>query len=378
MERRAVTSAPDWLPIWALPNLVVEEPIETTFVALLPVEDERVSRACERFVGLERFLRTFKDEFGGEIDPSLIMIRIDAPDRVRTVSAVASFRDAVCMSVLPLSHARKLKEGFSLDIQFSDAFDAYPWTLRDEADTHIIARTSGVLALHDVTELQAQCAPALGARRLARHDVDVVLLGALLDRWNALYVGADDPMNLRLFRSLDMARAASRMPGGTDATIFDRGRSIGLWVSAFETLAYDGGADICRVVDLLRRAPWYHRELRDADRTLRARKLLTNIDGDVYRRLLHLRNQFLHGDPVTPDDLGLPMGREALRFAAPLFRLALTAYLDLRFGEPPFDALADHVEYGPYLARFARHHSAQETIEDAILLADTPPPHHLT
>lgn len=367
-----MTAAPDWLPIWALPNLMVDEPVETTFVALVPVEDERVGRACGRFVGLERFLGAFKDEFGGEIDPSLIMIRSDAPDRVRTVSAVASFRDAICISVLPLSHARKLKSGFSLDVQFSDAFDAYPWALRDEGETHIVARTSAVLAIHDVTELQAQCAPALGARRLTQHDIDEVLLDALLKRWGGLYVGAEDPVNLRLFRSLDMARAAARMPGGTDATIFDRGRAIGLWVSAFETLAYDDGADVRRVIGLLRRAPWYHRELRDPDRTLRAKRLPTNVDGDIYGRLLHLRNQFLHGNPVTPDDLALPMGREALRFAAPLFRLALTSYLDLRFGEPAFDALADPVGYGAYFARFVHHHGTQETIEDAILLADNP------
>jgi len=369
-----VTSAPSWMPVWALPNLMVDEPVETTFVALVPVEDERVQQAAEHFVGLARFLGAFKDEFGGEIDPALIMLRDNAPERVRTVSAVASFRDAVCMSVLPLSHARTLKRGQARDIQFSDAFDAYPWTLRDACDMHIIARTSAVLALHDVNELQAQSAPALGARRLMRYDIDEILLEALLSRWNTLYAGAENAENLRLFRSLDMARAASRMPGGTDATIFDRGRSIGMWVSAFETLAYDGGADIRRVVELLRRVPWYHRELRDPDRTLRAKKLATNIDGDIYGRLYHLRNQFLHGDPVTSDALALPMGREALRFAAPLFRLALTAYLDLHFGELPFDAPADPAGYGPYLARFARHHGSQETIEEAVLLADKPLP----
>jgi hypothetical protein len=56
----------------------------------------------------------------------------------------------------------------------------------------------------------------------------------------------------RLFRALEMARAASKMPGGSDATEYNVGRAVALWVSGFEILAHDGHrADFERVLSLL-------------------------------------------------------------------------------------------------------------------------------
>jgi hypothetical protein len=61
-----------------------------------------------------------------------------------------------------------------------------------------------------------------------------------------------------------------------------------------------------------------------------------------------------------------------MRFAAPLFRLALTAALDLRFSETLPDA-SDDQDRGRHAKRsraFAEH---QFLAEDAIHVADEPP-----
>jgi hypothetical protein len=51
-----------------------------------------------------------------------------------------------------------------------------------------------------------------------------------------------------------------------------------------------------------------------------------NLAGVIYERLYRARNDFLHGNPVTDETLRLERCRQsALHFAAPLFRLALTA-----------------------------------------------------
>jgi hypothetical protein len=70
-------------------------------------------------------------------------------------------------------------------------------------------------------------------------DVDTPLLNALLERWRVRY-GTKRPQwsDRALFRSLNMAAAASKMPAGVDLTTFSIGRNIGLWVSAFEILTH--------------------------------------------------------------------------------------------------------------------------------------------
>jgi hypothetical protein len=61
----------------------------------------------------------------------------------------------------------------------------------------------------------------------------------------------------RLFRAIDMARAASKTPGGADASEHDAGRSAALWVSAFEILTHDGNkADLKGVLSQLNSVQW--------------------------------------------------------------------------------------------------------------------------
>jgi hypothetical protein len=72
----------------------------------------------------------------------------------------------------------------------------------------------------------------------------------------------------------------------------------------------------------------------------------TNCAGAIYKRLYDVRSDFLHGNPVTAETLKLAKRQESvLVSAAPLFRLALTAVLDLRSPELS-DASADQ-DYDP-------------------------------
>lgn len=178
----------------------------------------------------------------------------------------------------------------------------------------------------------------------------------------------------RLFRSINMARTASRMPGGSDATFYDAGRAVALWVSAFEILAHDGRADLTRVLRLLARAQWNSSRLTPQDHVVRHRghSLQTNIAGTIYEALYRARNDFLHGEPVTPATLRLTKcQRSALLFAAPLFRVALSAYLDL--GSDENTVLSDAASYGPHIARRMNFDRHRRIAEDALLIADTEP-----
>lgn len=52
----------------------------------------------------------------------------------------------------------------------------------------------------------------------------------------------------------------------------------------------------------------------------------------MYGELYKARNDFLHGNPITGERLIVrPSQRSLFLYTAPLYRLALTGFLDLRF-----------------------------------------------
>jgi len=304
------------------------------------------------------------------------MISQDAPKSVRTVAAVGSFRDAICISAIVSAHARTLSWKRSVGILFADAFDVYPWFPRPDDEKRLSAFTPAVAAIPEVKQLRAQPSPALGRRELSIVDCDRVLLNGILTHWENHCVNHTETVeDRRLFRSLEMARAASKMPGGSDATLHDSGRAVALWVSAFEILAHDGHSDLGRVLALLSRVDWRSKKMKIADRTVCHKKkaIQTNVAGGVYKVLYDTRNKFLHGEPVTRKTLRVsPCNKQALHFAAPLFRLALTAYLNL----VPSKAVPDSVDtpdYARFISERIGFYKPQCEAEDAMLMADFEP-----
>jgi hypothetical protein len=288
------------------------------------------------------------------------------------VAAFGSFRDAICMSAVVFGRGMTLTSKRSaIGIVHSDAFDVYPWFPTPRMDGRISVFTPAVGGIHVVDQLQPQSAPALGNRALAMRQIDEPLLRAVLARWERCFAtGEETAEDRRLFRALEMARAASRIPGGSDATEHDAGRSIALWVSAFEIVAHNGRhADFQRVLSLLSRVQWLSPKLKAQDRVVR-KGLQTNLAGVIYDRLNTARNHFLHGNPVSAETLTLEKcQKHAHLFAPSLFRMALTAFLDLRFSEEvPTDAQG----LGRHIAARMEFTQAQRISEDALLLADEP------
>ena len=176
------------------------------------------------------------------------------------------FRDLVAISVIPLNRSWDLQHGPQHRILWSDTFAFYPWTL-DKNNNYLVAQTPALFGLHLVEEFRGQSAPELPSRLpLDRLSIDEPLLASLMERWRRRYVTATPDINERkLFRSLNMANQASRIPAGTDATFYDVGRSIALWISAFEILAHSGKggrSGPLEVVKLLNRIPWLRSRLR--------------------------------------------------------------------------------------------------------------------
>jgi hypothetical protein len=366
-----------WVPVWAMPNLHIDLPIEASHAALVPYNDERLRSSAQTKPALTAFLHAFRNEFGSQALPTIGMVREDAYRGVKTVTAFGGFRDAVSVSALAKGHALTMTSKGARGFLYSEVFDVYPWFLTPDMDGRITAYTPGLTGFHHVHEFRPQVAPAIPNRFLNSGDLDRPLLEALTARWERCFANGEERADdRRLFRALDMARAASKMPGGRDASEHDMGRAVALWVSAFEILAHDGvRSSPKQVLLLLGRVEWLRPTMKTRDRkAIVGGKLIeTNLAGEIYGHLYRVRNDFLHGNRVDRDTAKLEKcQRPVLFFAAPLFRLALTAYLNLRSAEPTADA-TDPEQFAAQVVDGTFFRQTQRLMEDAILKAEETP-----
>ena len=340
-----------------------------------------VSRRDPRIAVLEKthenvgpFLDRFTDAFGVRVNPTALLVRKKAPPPVYTTEALAGFRDLVAMSVIPRNRSWELKHGRQNRILWSDMFAFYPWTL-DKNHQYLVAQTPALLGLHIVEEFHGQSTPELPSQlHLDRFSIDEPMLDALIKRWRRRYLArtphTDD---LKLFRSLNMANQASRTPAGRDSTFYDVGRSIALWVSAFEILAHTGKggrSGSVRVVNLLDRNAWLRARLRARSFKIHAQRDKGRFAPWLYAQINKARNDFLHGNPATTRNLRIKRsGQSLFVYAAPLYRMALAAFLDLAWSKEPPDTADGGTRLGEWIAERYDFNSYQQVVEDGLLTA---------
>jgi hypothetical protein len=281
---------------------------------------------------------------------------------------LASFRDLVALSVVPYARSIAIVYDNPNHISYSNSFWLYPWMLAKD-NQHLFASTPAITALHIVDQFHGQSSPELSTMPL--NDVDQPLFEALLVRWKRHHLGKRQRWQDRaLFRSLNMAAQAAQLPAGVDATIYDVGRIVALWVSAFEILTHPrkGKAGLNGVYSVAyldpevrtRRYAAYAKSKRPWPR----RPLACWLYGKLYRA----RCDFLHGEPLGAKPLNAEGSKVSLFWIAPcLYRLALTAFLGLSFKRPI--PRGNTRKLGEYIASNMRFERYQETIERALLRA---------
>ncbi len=364
-----------WLPLFALPNIEVRQPIELDGFALASIHDGRVRELAESHPNFREFMSKFTTEFGQPIVPSVFICRDNAPITYRGVDAIAAFRDAVAMCVIPQSWAKLLRFGNTMGIRYSDYFSVYPWML-DKNFHDLITRTLEMLGVHQVLELHPQSTPALSHVVFESGPLDVPLLRGLLERWERCF-GTPSPIadEIKLFRSLNMANAAALLPAGADATMLDIGRSVALWSSAFEILAPAKREAYLEVYALLNRNVFHYTPCKDAKYEaygFAKDQTLYNLPCWIYGAINHARNDYLHGNPIDRDRLIVPPAKRPLHFYAPLlYRLALAAFVDLKYTPSP--QREDETEYDAYLRNhhvFGRYQGDVEVALSSIMYTE--------
>jgi hypothetical protein len=298
----------------------------------------------EEYPNFATFMSNFRTEFGDLVEPAIIIVKADAPPSYRTVEAVAGFRDTAAITAVSRAWALAIRYGTTRSTLYANWFSIYPWMLDKNFDD-VITRTMAVLAIHDVKRLKPQSSAAVSPQWLEPQNIDFTLSQELLKRWTKRYADdTPDKPDTALFRSLNMAHYAALMPAGADVTMYDIGRTVALWVSAFEILAHPGDDTkngFIQVYDLLQKVTWNLTKCAEETHQcygFKYEKKPRNLACWVYGELNAARNDFLHGVPILEDRLTVKIsGQSLFRYCALLYRMPLVAFLNLEWTIPPPD-----------------------------------------
>lgn len=363
---------PEWVPIWVMPNLRMSEAIEARQAALVPFEDPRIAQLASEYPSFQKFINRFTDAFGAPQTPTILLARKRA--RI-SGEAMASFRDLVVLSVVPYNRAEWIVYGTaSRKVLFSNFFWLYPWMMTKDFN-YLYTASPVSLGMNDVDHFNGQATPEAFPMSLNSESIDRPLLEALIYQWHRRYFQPNPTWEGRaLFRSLNMANIACQLPSIVDTTLFDFGRTLALWVSAFEILVHPGKGKksnqaavnaILNKITYVERA--MHRRLHRAYDPKLQKVTRAALAQAIYGQLYKARNDFLHGNAVSLRSLRLKNGGAHLTDVAPsLYRLALTEVLALRFTEPPPPA-SDFQAYYDFHGRRSDFNNWQHMHERALM-----------
>jgi len=369
-----------WDFAYLVPHARFRKAYESEYVAFVPPHDERIKHLAETKPAIKKLVSSFTNQFGQPIEPSALLIRSDAPfARAEEFDSVASFRNALAISCIIDAHVLKLSGGCANCPLWSDYFDFYPFTAsrngdqlcaRSAASDSIVGQQRAAVCLDD---FRGQSAPHLLIGQSLCFEIDRSVWDGCLQSWKQRFVEKSKIRKLRvLFRSLEIAYQASRVPGiGTRTpTIHEFGVGIALWISALEILTHPGSengkADLKTVLDLLGNAVWDNGKLKYKRYRIRIRKN-ERIGGTfiqkLYSELYRARNDFLHGNDVTHQNL-YPVKNTAgpmlLQCAPLIYRAALMAFL--KSGRPQ----AKNGELESLLEAALEHRKRQSSYEQAV------------
>ncbi|MCA3389670.1 MAG: hypothetical protein INF65_13670 [Roseomonas sp.] len=320
------------------------------------------------------FMRRFVNAFGLPVQPALLLIHKTAPRTFRFNEALFGLRDAISVSTVSYQRALEISRRSGDRVCYADAFSFYPWMV-DNKFQGLACLTEAMAALDTVEGFQGQPMPSVPLASMGEEVIDRPVLEAILSRWLARFRSkAANPPDVALFRSLNMAHHACLISSpASGSTLYDIGRQIALWVAAFEILGHPHSGktvNLNSVMDMFDRVDWLSREFRARRYRICYRNKVQRrpLAAALYARLYFARNAFLHGNPVSRKTLKIQsVGPTLFDVAAPLYRLALTSFLDLR--PQPIEGELDPEAFGAAIARRLELHGYQETHEEALLTA---------
>ena len=290
-----------------------------------------------------------------------MLMTSDTPNSYYNTEGVSAFRDILALSAVVYARTRR-SHGRPSELSHTNSFQFYPWMV-DRITDEVVLSNAAQLHIHQLDRFSGQTFPEQPRVSISRYDLDEPLLDELLRRWSIRFSSTTPEWKDRaLFRSLNMANDAARVPSSTATVIYDVGRSLALWVSAYEILVHPGGAgisDFHKVSAMFDQLNWRSKKLKTECYLVNRKDRIFAVW--LYKLIYDLRNNFLHGNEIKSDDLAI-RGRPIIDYAACLYRLLLTAFLRL---DTPIEVDTDS-QHNWFRSRLGPHRF-QLAYEDALL-----------
>ncbi len=319
-----------------MPNLYLEKPFETKWVALLPGNDHRMQEMAKDRPAVHGLLNCFTDEFGKTRSPAVLVFHLDAPKSVRNLEALVSFRNLFAISCVLRGADYSIGNPNVFWTLYSDFFDFYPFKpSNDGARLH--HRGMALNSYNKATGFKGQVQVYLpSSNGHVKAEPDPVIFPLLLKAWLQRYEkNRPERKTRKLFRSLAVAYQGASVPQKNLMLGYDFGVNIGTWVSSLEVLAHPGKGMWVTQKDVIQMISSV--QFRDAQirrkRRVKLKKgdvLTTNGTGYLYSRLYRARNNFMHGNSVSFGSILYKTsdGHSLLTRVAPvLFKTALISFL---------------------------------------------------
>lgn len=326
----------EWLIIYILPNLSLNESFETEFIAIVPFNDNRIQDIISQEALAAKILTNFRTETGNKVKPSTLLMRSNAPKSIMNSEAVVAFRNCLAVSSLLHGWARSFRGANAFEPTYSDHFDFYPATLNKTGDGLVISTPAIMGIWPKVEKFYGQIYPHLPIFEQFKAIPDKILSEKLLKQWKIRFMkpNKDTITSRLLFRSLEVAYQAMLSPF-RHATLYEYGTHLSLWTSAFEVLAQRGNpgqVGYKDVLNLLGQYKWGEKRLDSKVYKVYKNRNAPkgNLVQKLYRELNDARNDFFHGNPVSESRLYPFRNKERpiLPHLAPsLYWVALFVYL---------------------------------------------------
>lgn len=334
----------EWKFDFVMNNISVATPVEHAYIAIVPYNDPRVIDLLKKYESLHLLINKFTDQFGRRSNPSVILVKQEAPERVNSIASIVGFRNifAICSVVSSWENFLYRGQNFG-EPTFAEYFNIYP--IFPQSDYKYLSTKSPALTglADDATKFVGQTTPGLPIMNY-NPDYDKSIYGALLNIWENRFVrNIDDRLGRTIFRSLKVAYQACSMPFENVVSIYDYGTRIALWISAFEILAHPGGSEevkIRHVFELLDRVNFCSRKLNYRRYIINKKKnkhgLITKkeygqLSKKLFKEMKEIRNSFLHGDKVAAKNFFPKQSKDVsyLQVAPLLYKVALMAKLGI-------------------------------------------------
>jgi hypothetical protein len=166
---------PNWIPVFTLPNVLVKDPIEVEYVALVSPDDPRCREIGKTNKNFLKFLRSFTDAFKRKVIPSVVIMRDDALQWVMSMEAVGAFRDAISLSVVVHNRTNSILYSNARSYQYSTFFDFYAWNLSKDFNL-LVTNNPALLGMDTIDEFKGQSTAGLPTSKWEGLEVDETLL----------------------------------------------------------------------------------------------------------------------------------------------------------------------------------------------------------